>query len=121
MERGMQMQTTTNILLKTLTEKSFQDTVIEAATLYGWMVHAERPAMTQNGWRTPIQGLAGFPDLVLCHPEKQVIIFAELKSESGKVSEAQQDWIIALGQCSGVKVFLWRPSDWNQIEKVLEG
>ena len=77
-------------------EKDFQRTVIEMAKVLGWRVHAERPAIRQSGkWSTPIQGDAGFPDLVLAHPQKGVI-FAELKSERGRLSEGQRDWYSAL-------------------------
>ena len=31
------------------TEAQFQDTIIELAKVYGWKVHAERPAQTNKG------------------------------------------------------------------------
>jgi len=61
-----------------MTEREFQQAVVQLARLMGWRVHHTRPALTQRGrWLTPIQGDAGFPDLVLCRPPR--LILAELK------------------------------------------
>jgi hypothetical protein len=61
-----------------MTERDFQRAVVELARLMGWRVHHTRPALTQRGrWLTPIQGDAGFPDLVLCRPPR--LVLAELK------------------------------------------
>ena len=100
-------------------EKDFQRTVIEMAKVLGWRVHAERPAIRQSGkWSTPIQGDAGFPDLVLAHPQKGVI-FAELKSERGKATDAQMEWMDAL-YAAGQRVHLWKPRDMDAIEQTLK-
>ena len=65
-----------------MTEREFQRAVVELARLMGWRVHHTRPALTRAGeWRTPIQGDAGFPDLVLCRPPR--LILAELKRNAG--------------------------------------
>ncbi len=82
------------------------------------MVHAERPATMQSGrWATPIQGDAGWPDLVLLHPLHRVLWFVELKREPNKVEPAQQRWLDELsrstfGQC-GVRV-LWVPEELDE-------
>jgi hypothetical protein len=104
-------------ILNKESEANFQDKIIQLATLAGWMVHAERPAWSAKGYRTPIQGNAGWSDLVLCKPPR--LIIAELKRESGKVSPDQEDWIISLGGCQGVEVYLWRPSDFDRIKQIL--
>lgn len=62
---------------------------------------------------------AGFPDLVLARNGR--VIFAELKTETGKMSKAQARWrdmIVGLDHHN--EFFLWRPSDWGQIEEVLK-
>lgn len=51
--------------------------------------------------------------------------------QRGRVSAAQRDWIQALSLVAGtvgasgvigaVRVFLWMPSDWHTIERVLAG
>ena len=53
---------------------------------------------------------AGFPDLVMVRHGK--IIFAELKKQDGKLSIDQELWLQALSRCE-VKVWIWKPSDWN--------
>ena len=101
----------------TLAEADFLSQVVDLAHLCGWKVHHSRPARTAKGWCTPIQGDAGFPDLVLCRPP--YIILAELKSETGKLSPAQQDWVAALEVSTSADVRVWRPSDWDEIVRVL--
>jgi hypothetical protein len=54
----------------------------------------------------------GFPDLVICGPGG--VIFAELKTEKGKVSKAQDEWLSALSVASMLAV-VWRPSDWVDV------
>ena len=47
------------------------------------------------------------------------VVFAELKTEVGKVGPEQRGWLDALGRCEGVEAGLWRPGDWKRIEEVL--
>jgi len=97
-----------------MTEREFQSAVVELARLMGWRVHHTRPALTQRGrWLTPIQGDAGFPDLVLCRPPR--LIVAELKRVGGKPTPAQRGWLEALQACAGVECYLWTPNDWQEI------
>ena len=98
----------------TVTEDSFKQAVIEYAQLRGWLVHHARPAMNRKGaWATWQDGDNGFPDLVLARDG--VVIFAELKREKAKPTEAQMEWIEALGPLACV----WYPSMWDAIERVL--
>lgn len=55
----------------------------------------------------------GFPDLVLVGPER--IIFAELKTRTGKLTERQAVWLDMLRHTGKVDVYLWRPGDWPAI------
>jgi hypothetical protein len=101
-------------------ERDFQRAVIDLARLTGWRVHHTRPALTQRGrWLTPIQGDAGFPDLVLCRPPRLVI--AELKRVGGKPTPAQRGWLEALSACAGVECYLWTPADWDAVARTLTG
>lgn len=78
------------------TEAQCQATIVEAAKRGGWLVHAERAARTQSGkWSTPIQGHAGFPDLILISPDHRTIIVAELKRKPNKVEPHQWTWLDA--------------------------
>ena len=106
-------------LTSTISEREFQTTVIEMAHAYGWLVHHTRPAGTATGWRTPIQGDAGFPDLVLARGGQ--VIIAELKRERGELTAAQGRWLAYLGpiQWPGFQACVWRPSDIDRIAGLL--
>ena len=114
-----------------VSEKEFQATVIEMAHAFGWKVYNQLdtgrcPKCGNPNWSKRVG--PGFPDLVMAHPERGFIIFAELKSATGQVSKEQKDWLDALSG-TGVKlgpyyhpiVRLWRPSDWPEIERILQG
>ena len=92
-------------------EDEFKEWVLGEAQRGGWMVHHDRPAMTQSGWRTAIQGDPGYPDLTLARGG--VTILRELKSEKGRVTPDQEYWIKAAG------AQVWRPSDWLMIQETL--
>ena len=98
------------------TERAFQDAVVGYARVCGWRVHHTRPARTSNGWRTPLQRDAGYPDLTLCRPPRLVVV--ELKSQAGRTSSAQDSWLEAL-DASGIETYLWRPSQLSEIEEAL--
>lgn len=100
-------------------EAAFQSQVVQLAHTYGWLVQHTRPAKQGDRWLTPIQGDAGFPDLVLVH-HKRGIIFAELKSPSGPVSDAQYQWGRTIKEAGG-EWKLWRPKDLEAIARRLGG
>jgi len=100
------------------TETDFLSQVVDLAHLCGWKVHHSRPAWTAEGYRTPIQGDVGFLDLTLVHEERKLLIFAELKSEKGRLTLAQELWIRAL-RAAGQIVHIWCPSQWEEIVATL--
>jgi hypothetical protein len=109
-----------------VTESQLQSAVIECARLLGWRCAHFRPAKTERGWRTPVQGDGkGFPDLVLVHMRQRRVLFVELKSAAGVVAAEQQDWLQRLMFAAGpnLGVYLWRPADWicGEVERVLRG
>jgi Holliday junction resolvase len=65
----------------------------------------------------------GFPDIVCVRNGRMVI--AELKREKGgRVTPAQREWLqqlrlVAQASCGAVECYLWRPSQWDEIESVL--
>jgi hypothetical protein len=97
-----------------MTEGDFQETVIGLAKLFGWQVAHFRPAWTEQGWRTPMQGHKGYPDLTLAR--RGVVLIAELKTEKGKVTKDQQAWAEQIGE----QYRLWRPSDLEAIKEELK-
>lgn len=83
--------------------------VRQVAGLYGWMVYHTHDSRRSD---------AGFPDLVLVRPPR--LIFAELKSEKGRIRNAQKRWLMRLGEVSELpEVYLWRPDDWPDVMATL--
>jgi hypothetical protein len=91
-----------------LSEKQFTSQIVDLAKLFGWRRY--------HTWRS-INSPAGFPDEVLVRRDR--LVFAELKAENGKVSPLQQEWLDDLGRVPGVEVYLWRPSQLDEITGIL--
>jgi hypothetical protein len=96
-----------------LTEDDLLTRVLDLARLRGWKVVHYRPAKTAKGWRTPLQGDKGCPDVILAR--NGVVILAELKSDTGKATPEQRQWLAQLGDHG----HLWRPRDWPRIAALL--
>ena len=97
------------IIAKHTTEAEFQADIVAFAKAHGWMVYHTLDSRGSD---------PGFPDLVLVRAKldgEAECIFAELKSETGKVSVAQSEWATALPNYR-----LWRPSMWDEIQRLLE-
>ena len=95
-------------VLELIKEKDFQAAVIDLARLFGW-----RPFWT---WRS-INSPEGEPDLRLVRPPR--VIFAELKTEKGRLTAFQRSAGELLMLCPGIEYYLFRPRDWNEIVEVL--
>jgi len=92
-----------------LSEDDLKRRILDAAKVHGWQCHHGRPARTARGWRTPVEGDAGFPDLVLARDG--VLIVAELKRNDAYPTPQQRAWLAQLGPFGR----LWRPRDWAAI------
>jgi len=108
------------VLAEAMPEKELQGNIIQLARPLGYLVHAERPALHKDGsWATPIQGDAGFKDLVLVrkqsishgHIVRGRVIWAELKTMKGHLTEGQRIWDEFLKEAEQ-ESYIWRPSDW---------
>ncbi len=87
-----------------VTEKQWQQTVLDAAQLLGWWTYHTYDSRRS----TP-----GFPDLVLIRPPR--VLFLELKRETGRLTVAQREVLGLLDGCPGVETHVARPSDWPQV------
>lgn len=112
------------ILPGLMSEREFQRLVSDYARLRKWRVaHFPKVTMLRRGGKVHMTAVAydgkGFPDLVLSRGG--VVIFAELKSEGGRVDIEQARWIESLGLARGdnLSVVVWRPSMWPEIERAL--
>ncbi len=91
-----------------ISERDFQQQVVDLARLHGWMVYH-----THNSRRSE----KGFPDLTLVRRDR--LMFVELKTETGEVTPEQHAWLDALEWTGRVDVRVWRPRDWTEIEDSL--
>ena len=90
-------------------EKDFQAQVLDLARLCGWLCYH-----THDSRRSA----PGFPDLVLVRPPR--LVFAELKSEEGKLRPEQRAWLKTLASCTQApESYMWRPRDLEAIQRTL--
>lgn len=92
-----------------VSEQQFMQAVIDLARLGRWLVYHTHGSRHSTA--------AGYPDL--CLVKNTRLIFAELKSPHGRVTPAQAAWLQALGAVQTVHAAVWRPGDWDVIERRL--
>ncbi len=90
-------------------EREFQAQVVQLARMLGYLVY-----FTHDSRRSP----AGFLDLVICGHGR--LIIAELKTDKGRLTLEQMEWLHYL-KMAGQDVRVWRPADWAEIEATLKG
>lgn len=96
---------------RTMTERQLQQSIIDLCALFHLLCYHTRDS----------RGSArGFPDLVIVGPLG--IIYAELKSATGKQTIDQRCWEAGLRE-AGAAFCLWRPEHWHsgEIRQTLEG
>jgi len=91
-----------------LTERAWMRLVTDYAHLRGWLVY--------HSWRSD-HSPAGYPDLTLVRGER--LVFAELKSQRGELTSSQRAWLTDLERVPGVTVAVWRPDDWQEVQRAL--
>ena len=71
-----------------MTEQEFQSEVTSVAYKNGWMYfyHPYECGKVCRGW----------PDLVLVHPRRKLLLFRELKSEVGPLKQEQKEFLEAV-------------------------
>jgi len=104
-----------------ITEAIFQDSIIELARLLGWYVyHPHRSYRSEPGYL----------DLTMVHPEAKRLLYAEVKSAKGKLTEGrvnkhgrwmpgQIDWYNALLGTGRCEVYVWRVGE-IELEEIAE-
>lgn len=70
--------------------------------MYGWLCYHAFDSRRSE---------PGFPDLTLVN---KTLVFAELKTDKGRLSPAQQLWIERL-RGAGAEVHVWRPRDAQEV------
>lgn len=108
-----------------LPETPFQRGVVQQARMLGWRVLAVRPVRierkgrdgeSQIRYETPFGGDGkGWPDLTLV---REVPLFRELKSGTGRMRPEQDEWKDAL-IAAGASWAIWTPADSDEIDRSL--
>ena len=91
-------------------EASFQARILRLAKQHGWLCHHSHDSR-RNEWGCD----AGLPDLILV---RDAVLFAELKTRTGKLTAEQERWLTMLSR-AGQETYIWRPADWPFIEERL--
>lgn len=110
-----------------MTEEQLVSAIMDLAALSGWKVVHYRPARSAKGWRTPLAGHAGAPDIIAVHPVRGVLMI-EAKSDKGRLREEQQEWAWAITEASrrypeAIRYAVIRPSHYlaGYVQELLLG
>ena len=101
--------------------KVFEEKIVALAQALGWHVAHFRNVLVQRKdgstfYATPAAANGkGFPDLVIVRDR---VIFAELKSGSGRLSPEQKQWREWLEE-SGSEYYVWTDRDVTEIKRLL--
>jgi len=60
---------------------------------------------------------AGFPDIIILKDGRMIV--AEIKREGEQPSPEQYFWLLEFSKIRQAEVYLWCPSDWDEIESVI--
>lgn len=92
-------------------ERSFQNRLESLSVRHDWLYY--HPFDSRKSRK-------GYPDTTLSHRRRGLVIFAELKSVSGRPSLEQMEWLESLRAC-GQLAYLWYPRHWPLIEDIITG
>lgn len=93
------------------TERDFQQRVVEYARIKGWLVYSIPDSRRAT--------LSGYPDLTLIRGFDRRLVFAELKRDKGRLSDAQENVLETLRRIGRFEVYVWRPRDWDDVVRIL--
>lgn len=91
-----------------ISERQLQESVQTLAEYLGWWVWHDNDSRRNK---------AGWPDLVLIRPGR--LIFAELKTETGRLT-IEQRRILSMLYAAKQEVYIWRPNDMETIREILK-
>jgi hypothetical protein len=97
-------------------EQELQATIVEACRVLGYRVAHFRPARTAHGWRTPMSGDVGFPDLICAGAGR--VLALELKAARGRLGPEQAEWLQAM-QGAVVHAQVVRPAELDELLALL--
>jgi len=122
------------------TEAQWAGQVEDLALIGGWrtyrVTNSTREIVRRSGARIRVRNVnasgVGFPDLVMVHAPRHLLLFVELKRGRRKgggtynVTPEQNDWLDDLREVATIAnatigVYIWTPADINEVVTVLTG
>lgn len=99
-------------------ERAFKAHIRNRARALGWLCYDHPDSRYGHG--------SGMPDLVLSHRERGVLALVECKTNIGRFTPDQDEWIGSLMEAAKrapgvILVDIWRPSNHEWINRYLEG
>ena len=88
-------------------ERDFQAQLMQVVEMFGGLVYH-----TYDSRRSAF----GYPDLTIVTRDRR-LIFAELKSDKGRLTEDQRVWLEALPDH---QAYLWRPDDFDDAVRIIQ-
>lgn len=108
-------------LIRDISEEELVDTLLEYGKTGGWLCTHFRPAKTNKGYRTLLQGNKGYFDITMMHKDLRRTLFIECKSKKGTLKPEQKQWReAALAQPSS-EYYLWKPEHLAEARQVILG
>ena len=104
-----------------MNEQQLQHFIRETALTGGWKYNHFSDSRKDVGGGKMVgdPDAEGFPDLILIKDEQ--LLAWELKSEKGKLTDAQNDWLFAFENVQKVRSDVVRPRDQDYVLKTLLG
>lgn len=115
---NLQMLASGAIDLKGVKEREFQRALWAFAEQHGWKCYYQtRPArqLKDGSWRGLAPG--GWPDVIAVRDGQ--LLALELKSEAGRATPAQQEWVDSLNRVAGISAGIFRPRDAKTLMELL--
>lgn len=95
-------------MAEVVSEKEAQRTVVNLATLFGWLSYHTFDSRRSAG---------GFPDLVMVRGDR--VVYVEMKKVGEEPREDQVKWLDALA-AAGCEVYVWTIDDVSESMRVLQ-
>lgn len=102
-----------------ISESAWQQQVIDLAHALGWKhLHVRRSIGKGRRWTTATN--IPWPDLTLWNERQQRVIFAELKTDTGSLTDGQEKTLESLNR-AGAETYIWRPRHLDVVHRILRG
>lgn len=99
-----------------MTEAQWQQVVTDLAHACGFGCNHHRRSIGKGHRWTTATSVVGWPDLTIYGHGR--LIFAELKTDTGKLTH-EQVLVLASLRCTPAEVYVWRPSQLDEIASLL--